>query len=124
MIKYIGCVAGRVAGQTSLVVVTVPVHAAVCIICFRVLVTTYTGKLGVVARIFMTIHTFHPCALVFAAVNGEIVRIVSGKTGRHPAGIGGVAVGAGERKIGGLVVGVCRRLVVGLVAGVAIGGGV
>ena len=93
VVKNIVGTPGGMAGQTGRAVVRIAVHPVVLIIRFRVRVTGSTGKLRIVRRICMAFLTLIPHALVFAAVNREIIGIVLTVFCRHPIQIRRVTIG-------------------------------
>ena len=119
VIETAGGVAGGVTGQASGVFINIPPHGGVPFVRCRVEVANRAAVNGVVIRIRVAFAALRPGPLVFAAVNGEMLRIVILEPGRHPVGISRVTAGTVVGKSGSEVPGVCRVLEIGLVAGKA-----
>ena len=80
-----------------------------------------TTECGIIARCRMAVGTFIPGLLVFAAVNGEIHRIMV-KSGRFPGGFA-MAAGAVRRELCGFMIGIGGLVViVDMTAGTGIRG--
>lgn len=114
MVKGIVCIASRVAGKTGGAVIGVSGYTHVVIVRFRIHMTGGTGKLHVVGRVNMTVHTFIPFALVLATVDWEVLHVMI-KRGWLPGGLS-VASDAISRELQGLVIRIRGLIIIRLVA--------
>ena len=102
MIKNVGSIPGRVAGQTGCAVVRIAVYSLVFFVRFRIGMAVRTGHFGIVGRIAVTIGALIPFTLMISAVDREVLGIVI-EIGGCP-GCFIVATGAIGRKL-------CRNVV-------------
>lgn len=73
----------RMAGEASLVLVSVALNPHVLIVCFLILVASYTRKQIPLAGSIMALHALVPYAFVLSVVHGKVHAIVV-KGGRLP----------------------------------------
>ncbi len=106
--------AGRVAGQTGVILINIPADTAVLIVGLRVGMAIGAGHLCIIGRVSMAIDTLIPLAVMGPAVDGEILPVVV-EGGRRPARLI-MATGAIRRELSRLVVGIGRLVVVRIVA--------
>lgn len=111
-----------VTSQTSRTFINIPVYPIVHIIGFRIDVTGGARKYGKIGGIGMTINTLCPLSQVLPAINREKLSVVLQELGRHPIGIGRMALRTiiGEPSLN--VVGACCTLKIRLVTGHTIRG--
>ena len=76
VVKNIGGIAGRVAGQASRAVVRVAAYASVFIVRLRVCMAGRASEFSIVRRVRVAFQALAPFPIVRPAVNGEILRIV------------------------------------------------
>lgn len=107
VVEYIGCIPVRMASQASRAVVGIAIYAAMLVVGSGICMAGSTGIIRIIRRVIVTIRTLIPCALVGAAVNGEIINIVLRVFRRHPIGVGCMALGA--------ILGKMRQRMVGLI---------
>lgn len=94
VVKSIVSIARWVTNQTGRTFIHVAVYAAVVLICFRIDVASSAGKFRKIGWIQVAFCTFHPLALVFAAVNREVLRVMLRILRRRPARICCMTTGA------------------------------
>ena len=114
-------IAGRMAGQTSRVLIDITSDAVVFVIGVGIQVADNARKFRKVTGIGMTLRTLVPNPFVRPAVNGEVLRIVVGKSGRHPPDIRCMAGGTFIREACLYVIGIGCIFKISLVTSQAIG---
>ena len=82
VVKIIIGATGWVTSQASLTVIGIAVDSGVIIVCLRVGMAGNTSEFCVIRWVGMTIRASAPFAIVFAAVNREILRVVVESGGR------------------------------------------
>jgi hypothetical protein len=94
VIETIIPIARRVAGQTRRVVVNIPTHFIVFVVCFGVGMTNGTTEHSVIGGVGVAIGTLVPFPLVRTAVNRKEIAIVVFVLSRYPIRVDGVALDA------------------------------
>ena len=120
VVKHIRPAARRMAYQAGRTIVRITVYTRVLVVRFRVGMTGDARKDGIIARVRVAVRASAPGPLVFATVNGKIIRVVLAVFCRHPVRIGRMAIHTVLRKLRQPVIRVDGVIVVRLMACVAV----